>query len=59
MTGGGGKANGKVCDDLMNLYEARTDLNRAFKEKNKTESINAIARIEAELKDLKAEINEL
>jgi len=51
-----GKSDGRVSDDLMNLYEAGTDLHRAFKEKNKTESINALARMEAELKDLKAEV---
>jgi|SRR5690625_3770284 len=53
-----GKANGKVCDDLMKMYEAATDLHRAFPN-DKTAYFNALGKMEAEIEDLKAEGRQL
>lgn len=50
----GGQTNGRVCDDLLELYEAGTDLHRAFP-KDMTGYWNAFARMERQMADLKAE----
>lgn len=51
----GGRANGKVTDDLMGIYEAGTDLRRAFQDGDKTAYENALSKIKEEIKDLEAE----
>lgn len=50
----GGKSNGKVDDDLFELFEAGTDLHRAYP-KDMTAYWNAFGRMEQQLADLKAE----
>lgn len=54
-----GRANGKVQDDLMSLYESGTDLHRAFRDGNKKKAETALYRIRAEIKDLEEEVKQL
>lgn len=54
----GGKSNGKVNDDLMLLFEAATDLNRAFPD-DSTAFWNAYHRMQHQMEDLKSEGDKL
>ena len=54
-----GRANGRVQDDLMNVYEFGTDLHRGFKNGDKQECETALSRIKAEVKDLEKELQQL
>lgn len=50
----GGRSNGKVNDDLLELYEAGTDLHRSYPS-DMTGYWNAFGRMEQQMADLKAE----
>lgn len=50
-----GKANGRVDDDLLSIYEYGTDVHRAFREKDSTAYVNALAKMKTEINDLEAE----
>lgn len=54
-----GHANGKVKDDLMNLYGFGTDLDRAYAKGDKQKCEIAFGRMESEMEDLKKEVQEL
>ncbi|MDZ7658028.1 hypothetical protein [Fodinibius sp.] len=54
-----GRANGRVLDDLMKLYEFGTDLSRAFADGNKNKCEVALGRMDAEMEDLKKEVGDL
>lgn len=53
-----GKANGRVKDDLMKLYEFATDLSRSFADGDKQGCEVAWGRMDNEMQDLKKEIQE-
>jgi len=50
-----GKADGRVNDQLLNIYESGTDLHRAFTAKNRVDYVMAISAMEKELVILKQE----
>lgn len=54
-----GRANGSVQDDTLSIYEALTDLNRAYRKKEKQTFETSLDRIKAEVKDLEAEGKQL
>lgn len=54
-----GHADGRVRDDLMNLFNHGSDLDRAFGKGDKIKAEKALNRMRAEMQDLEKEIGEL
>tara|TARA_R100000908_G_scaffold21969_1_gene8823 strand:+ start:49952 stop:50341 length:390 start_codon:yes stop_codon:yes gene_type:complete len=55
----GGKTNGMINDQLLEMMEHGTDCHRAFEAKDKTKAMNAYGKIEEQMKILKQEIEQL
>lgn len=51
----GGRANGKVDEDLLSIWEAGTDIHRAFKSGDQSAYLSALGQLKSEIKDLEAE----
>lgn len=54
-----GKANGRVDDELLNIYDACTDVHRSYSEGDKRTFEDSVSRIEQECKILHKEGGEL